>query len=73
MVGCPNCALTVGHCTKNGRGKRWLVGCKKEKKDNFCFHGFAKMSLIMAENDNEVFLTAEPSSVSGTVMELVPS
>ena len=41
--------------------------------NNFCFHGFAKMSLFMAENDNEVFLTAEPSSVSGPIMELVPS
>ena len=40
--------------------------------NNFCFHGYAKMSLFMAENAH-AFLTSGPSPVSEPIIELVPS
>ena len=45
--------------------------------NNFCFHVYAQMLMFMGENDNGYFLTdfltATPSSVSGPIIELVPS
>ena len=43
-----------------------------EMLNNFCFHVYAQMSLLMGENDN-VFLTAGPWPVSEPIIELVPS
>ena len=40
--------------------------------NNFSFHVYAQMLLFMGENDN-AFLTAEPSPVGGPIIELVPS
>ena len=42
--------------------------------NNFCFQVYAQMSLFVGENDNGYFLTAAaPCSVSGPIIELVPS
>ena len=46
---------------------------RRDMLNNFCFHVYAQMSLLMGENVNDFFWTSPPLIVTNPIIELVPS